>query len=216
MSDEPTAFLYPFIDAEETDEPCLLGDLARSALSKIAEHEALIAEMSSANAGMLREAGRKVSERVRQGGRLFTFGNGGSATDAMAAAALFCGGADGTAIPARSLVADQAVLTALGNDVGFELVFSRQLIAYGRAGDVAVAFSTSGNSENLLRALREASGRGLLTIGFSGYDGGAMAVSGDLDYCFVVASASIHRIQEAQDALVLALWSAVQDELGAV
>ena len=213
MSDEPTAFLYPFIEAEESDESSLLTDLERSARSKIAEHETLIAEMLRVHAAALREAGAAVAERVRNGGRLFSFGNGGSATDAMAAAELFCGGGAGQPIPARSLVEDQAVLTALGNDVGFELVFSRQLIAHARAGDVALAFSTSGNSENLLRALREAAGRGLLTIGFSGYDGGAMAVSGQLDYCFVVASASIHRIQEAQDALLLALWSAVQGAL---
>jgi D-sedoheptulose 7-phosphate isomerase len=105
------------------------------------------------------------------------------------------------------------VLTALANDVGFELVFSRQLIAYGCPGDMAVGFSTSGDSVNVLRALEEASGRRLLTIGLCGYEGGAMASSGAVDYCLIVRSDSVHRIQEAQAALTLQLWSGVQRHL---
>ncbi|MGH9295808.1 MAG: D-sedoheptulose-7-phosphate isomerase, partial [Acidimicrobiales bacterium] len=114
---------------------------------------------------------------------------------------------------AVSLVEDRAVLTALGNDVGFELVFSRQLVAHARAGDIAVGFSTSGGSANVLRTFSEARRRGLLTIGLAGYDGGAMAASDDLAHCLVVHSDSVHRIQEAQDAVVLELWSLVQDRL---
>ncbi len=115
-----------------------------------------------------------------------------------------------------SLVDDRAVLTALANDVGFDLVFSRQLIAHARSGDIAVGFSTSGDSVNVLRGLEEASQRGLLTIGFCGYSGGAMAASAAVAHCLVVRSESVHRIQEAQNALMLELWSMVQHELDGV
>ena len=118
-------------------------------------------------------------------------------------------GAD-RALPALNLAADQAVVTALGNDVGFDLVFSRQIIAHAAARDIAVAFSTSGNSRDLMAALSEAHGRGLLTVGFAGYDGGQMAASGDVDYCFVVRSQSIHRIQESQALLGYHLWASTQ------
>ena len=102
-----------------------------------------------------------MAERFRGGGRLFAFGNGGSATDAEGAVELFAEPAVGRRpLPALSLVDDRAVLTALANDVGFELVFSRQLIAHARPGDIAVGFSTSGDSVNVLRAFEEAPRRG--------------------------------------------------------
>ncbi len=108
---------------------------------------------------------------------------------------------------------DQAVLTALSNDVGFELVFSRQLIAHAKAGDIAVGFSTSGDSANMLRAFEEAARRGLLTVGLCGYEGSGMAVSDAVDHCLIVRSESVHRIQETQDALTLAVWESVQRHL---
>jgi D-sedoheptulose 7-phosphate isomerase len=109
-----------------------------------------------------------------------------------------------------SLVDNTAVLTALANDVGFDLVFSRQVIAYGSADDVAVGFSTSGGSVDVVRAFEEAARREMLTVGLCGYDGGAMAVSDALEYCLVVRSDSVHRIQEVQAALVTELWTTVQ------
>jgi D-sedoheptulose 7-phosphate isomerase len=115
-------------------------------------------------------------------------------------------------VPAWSLAADQAVVTALGNDVGFELIFSRQVIAHAKPVDIAVAMSTSGNSDDLIVALAEAKKRGLLTIGFAGHDGGAMATSDDVDYCFTIHSQSIHRIQESHARVGFRLWSVVQEE----
>jgi D-sedoheptulose 7-phosphate isomerase len=115
------------------------------------------------------------------------------------------------------LTADPAIVTALGNDVGFELVFARQLIARAKAGDIAIAMSTSGNSPNLLTALAEARQRGLYTIGFAGYDGGAFADNPHVDTCFIVRSQSVHRIQESQALLGYQLWLATQqrgDEQG--
>ena len=94
------------------------------------------------------------------GGRLFTFGNGGSSTDAASLATLFARPPWGRALPARGLVEDTAIVTALGNDVGFDLVFSRQLIAHGARGDIAVGFSTSGSSRNVLHGVRRGRGDG--------------------------------------------------------
>ena len=90
------------------------------------------------------------------------------------------------------------MVTALCNDIGVEVVFARQIAAFGQPQDIAVGLSTSGNSENLLRGLDEATRRGLLTVGIAGYDGGKMAELDSLDYLFVAPSSSVHRIQEAQ------------------
>ena len=227
-ADEPTGFLYPFIEADEQDAGALLADLAASARGKIAESHRLQAATISARAEQLDALATEMAHRFASGGRLFTFGNGGSATDAEMAAELFRRPPDASVygisrsaeisrtqngLAAISLVADQAVLTALANDVGVELVFSRQLIAHGRRGDMAMGFSTSGGSPNVLRAFAEGRARGLLTVGLAGYGGGAMAGSTDLDQCLVVESDSVHRIQEAQAALVHALWEQVQARL---
>ncbi len=213
MTDEPTNFLYPFIDAEESDSRSLLADLAASAQAKAAESLALRRSTLEANADLLNRAATEMAHRFTAGGRLFTFGNGGSCTDSATLAGLFARPAIGDALPAWSLTTDQAILTALGNDVGFELVFARQLIARAKAGDIAIAMSTSGNSPNLLAGLAEARQRGLYTVGFAGYDGGAFADSPNVDACFVVRSQSVHRIQESQALLGYQLWSAVHDRL---
>jgi D-sedoheptulose 7-phosphate isomerase len=94
-------------------------------------------------------------------------------------------------------------------------VFARQLAAFGRPGDIAVGLSTSGNSDNLVRAFEEASRRGLLTIGLAGYQGGRMAELDTIDYLFVVPSASVHRIQEAQTTVYHVLWELAQVALAA-
>jgi D-sedoheptulose 7-phosphate isomerase len=212
-----TDFLYPFIEADERDAGALLTDLAASAEAKASDSALLTAATLVECGPVLERLATAMAEHFVAGGRLFAFGNGGSATDAATVAALFTQPPDTAPatrpLPTRSLVSDQAVLTALGNDVGFELVFSRQLIAYATAGDMAIGFSTSGNSNNLMRAFAEAKARGLLTAGLAGYDGGQMAVCGDLDHCLVVHSDSVHRIQEAQAALAFELWRRIQARL---
>ncbi len=213
MTSEPTGFLYPFIEAEERDAPGLLADMASSARAKMGESRAIRAATAEQCAGAVAAAGEAMTKCFRAGGRLFAFGNGGSATDAESAVALFLHPPGGHPLPAVSLVDDRAVLTALANDIGFDVVFSRQIIAHGTAGDIAVGFSTSGGSRNVLRALEEASRRGLVTVGLCGYEGGAMAASDSVAHCLLVRSDSIHRIQEAQDALMLQLWSTVQRQL---
>jgi D-sedoheptulose 7-phosphate isomerase len=210
---EPTGFLYPFIESDERDSAALLAALAASAEDKINESRALRISSLARCADVLEQAGAAMARRFRRGGRLFAFGNGGSATDAEGTAQLFRQPPSGRALPALSLVDDRAVLTALANDVGFELVFSRQIIAYAQPDDIAVGFSTSGDSANVLGAFEEASRRGLLTVGLCGYERAAMVRSDAVRHCVVVSSESVHRIQEAQDALMLELWSIVQRQL---
>jgi D-sedoheptulose 7-phosphate isomerase len=205
-------FLYPFLEGDERDVDALLADLAASAQAKAADSRRLRVATLEESRAALTNAADAMAANFHAGGRLFTFGNGGSSTDAAGVAALFACPPIGSALPARSLVDDTAVLTALGNDVGFDLVFVRQLIAHSRAGDIALGLSTSGNSRNLLAAFVEARQRGLLTVGIAGYDGGAMADAG-LDHCLVVRSDSVHRTQETQAALGFALWTAVHARL---
>ena len=212
---EPTGFLYPFIEAEERDAGALLRQLVESASTKAQESAELRAETLERCGHIVESAGKAMAERFGRGGRLYTFGNGGSATDAQGTAELFRQPPHGRPLPALSLVDDQAVLTALSNDVGFDLVFSRQIIAQATAHDMVVGFSTSGDSANLLRAFEEASRRGLLTVGLCGYDRSAMATSHAVHHCLVVRSESVHRIQETQDGLMFALWESVQQHLAA-
>lgn len=206
-----TDFLYPFIEGSERDSESLLVDLAASARGKADVSARLQQASLDECAEQLRAAGAEMADRFSRGGRLYTFGNGGSSTDAATLASLFCRPARGRAVPAWSLAADQAVVTALGNDVGFELIFSRQVIAHSKPVDIAIALSTSGNSDDLIMALTEAKKRGLLTVGFAGHDGGAMATSNDVDYCFTIRSQSIHRIQESHAVVGFQLWSIVQE-----
>ncbi|MER7362699.1 D-sedoheptulose-7-phosphate isomerase [Nonomuraea wenchangensis] len=144
-----------------------------------------------------------------------------AAVGGIAAGGIAAGGiAAGAPVPARAepvravaavpLAQDVALLTALSNDVGYELVFARQLAALGRRGDVAMGLSTSGGSANVLNAVAEASRRGMLTVGLVGYDGGPMAQEDRVAYLFVVPSASVHRIQEAQITLCHVLWELTQ------
>ena len=155
-----------------------------------------------------------MAQRFAAGGRLFSFGNGGSSTDAESVAGQFLNpSGGGRPLPAMSLTRDVATLTALANDVSFEVVFARPLAASGRAGDIAVGLSTSGGSRNVLRAFVEAHRLGMLTVGLAGYSGGPMAEAaerGEIDFLFVMPSDSVHRIQEAQTTTYHVLWELTQ------
>jgi len=208
-----TDFLYPFLERDERGTDALLDDLAASAKAKAAASDALRVDTLAALAPELDAAAAAMVDRFEAGGRLLAFGNGGSATDAAALVALLTRPPSGRALPALSLAADPAVLTALANDVGFEVVFARQLVAAAGPRDIALGLSTSGSSTNLLRAFAEAARLGLLTVGLAGYDGGTMAASGTIDHCLVVRSDSVHRIQEAQRAVLFDLWERTQRAL---
>lgn len=152
-------------------------------------------------------AAQAAARAFAQGATLLAFGNGGSATDAQDLVGELihppCAGA--RPLPALALTGDTAVITAVANDVGCENIFARQIIAFGRMGDIAVGISTSGNSPDMLRAFEQARSQGLLTIGLAGYDGGRMARSPALDFCLVVPGEYIPRIQEAQATVYHAL-----------
>ncbi|MGI8537682.1 MAG: D-sedoheptulose-7-phosphate isomerase [Mycobacteriales bacterium] len=207
------SFLYPMLDTQERDAPALLADLARSAEAKAVESSSIRSTTLLDQSADLDRTAAAMAAAFSTGGRLFSFGNGGSATDAAGLAALFASPRAGRSLPARSLVADTAVLTALANDIGVEVLFARQLIAHGQAGDIALGLSTSGGSANVLKAFAEGRRRGLLTVGLAGYGGGAMRTCPDLDHCLAVDAQSVHRTQEAQSALAYALWQRVQERL---
>ena len=204
-----TDFLYPFIEADERDAGPLLADLAALGRGQGGGERS--------RCGPRRSAALDASSSQRPAAMAERFPPAAGCSPSATAAAPPMPPAwprcsptrrRGRPLPARSLAADEAVLTALGNDVGFDLVFSRQLIAHAGPGDIALGLSTSGNSANLLARLRRGRRRGLLTVGLAGYDGGAMAASGDVDHCLVVRADSVHRIQETQAALVFELWAA--------
>jgi D-sedoheptulose 7-phosphate isomerase len=206
--------LYPFLYSGTTDVPAVLEQVRQSTVAKAEEILRLRQDVSAADGSRLLECAREMATRFAAGGRVLAFGNGGSATDAQQVATLFLApGGTATPLPAVSLASDAAVLTALSNDIGVDVVFARQIAAIGGRTDIAVGLSTSGNSENLLRAFEEASRRGMLTIGIAGYNGGKMAELDSIDYLFVAPSASVHRIQEAQTTMYNVLWELCQSEL---
>lgn len=148
------------------------------------------------------------------GGRLFVAGNGGSACDAQHVAVEFMHPIleKRQPLPATALTTDVALLTAVGNDQDFALAFSRQLAVLARPGDILLSLSTSGRSAGVLRAVKLAREHGLLTIGFTGGDGGPLAAL--CDHAFVVESFSTHRIQEVHTALLHVVWDLVHMALG--
>jgi D-sedoheptulose 7-phosphate isomerase len=206
--------LYPFLYSGTTDISAVLEQVRQSTVAKAEEILRLRGEVRDADGARLLECGRQMAARFAAGGRLLAFGNGGSATDAQQLATLFLNpGGIARPMPALSLASDAAVLTALSNDIGVDVVFARQIAAFGSKADIAVGLSTSGNSDNLLRAFDEASRRGLLTIGIAGYSGGKMAELDSIDYLFVARSSSVHRIQEAQTTMYNVLWELCQSVL---
>jgi D-sedoheptulose 7-phosphate isomerase len=215
--DEAMESLYPFLYADKADLPAVLEQVRASTVAKVREIAELRRAVRERDGARLAGCAREAAARFAAGGRLFAFGNGGSATDAQQLATLFLHpGGDARPMPAFGLANDTSVLTALCNDIGVEVIFARQLAAFGRRNDVAVGLSTSGNSGNLLRAFDEASRRGMLTIGLAGYDGGKMAELDSIDYLFVAPSASVHRIQEAQTTIYHVLWELTQEEVSHV
>jgi D-sedoheptulose 7-phosphate isomerase len=199
--------LYPFLYADTGDLAAVLEQVRASTVAKASEITELRRVIAARDGARLAECARQAAARFSNGGRLFAFGNGGSATDAQQLATLFLHpGGDTRPLPAFGLANDTSVVTALANDIGVDVVFARQLAAFGGKTDIAIGLSTSGNSENLLRAFDEAARRGMLTIGLAGYEGGKMAELDSIDYLFVAPSASIHRIQEAQTTIYQVFW----------
>ena len=203
--------LYPFLHGKTQDEERLGAALLHSVAEKAADSRDTNARFFADEGAALIAAARALAGVYRRSGRLFTMGNGGSSSDAAHIAVEFTHPvtAGRPALPALNLTTDVAMLTAVGNDVGFEHVFVRQVIAQARPGDGLIGVSTSGNSPNLIAAFAKAKEMQLLTIGLAGGDGGAMKRAGTVDHCLVVPSTSIHRIQECHVAAYHILWDLV-------
>jgi D-sedoheptulose 7-phosphate isomerase len=188
--------------------------MKESMLRKARESAEVKLRFIEENAAQLEQCARAMAKRFEGGGRLFVMGNGGSACDAEHVAVEFVHPIveKRKPLPAMSLAAAVAPMTAIGNDSDFSRVFADQLDLLAKPKDIVLGISTSGASANVIRALRLARQKSLLTIGFAGRDGGQMP---DLcDYVFVVKSWSIHRIQETHTLLLHLLWDHVHVALG--
>ena len=202
LPDDPSGFLYPFLGSGETDLEQVLADVRASTIRKAQD---AIALRRAIDVGEIERCAADLRQRLEQGGRLIAFGNGGSATDAQDAAC------DLAALgwPAVALTDDVATVTAVANDVGFDKVFARQLIALARPADVVLAISTSGSSPNVIAGLEEAHRRGLMTCALTGYDGGRLAGLDWLDHLLIARSDYIPRLQEAHATMYHLLLEAV-------
>jgi D-sedoheptulose 7-phosphate isomerase len=216
--DEFSRSFYPFLHADGSAPQELMDGLRLSLLEKARESAEVKNRFFAEEQRTIVELSLKLAQAFRSGHRLFVCGNGGSATDAQHIAVEFMHPitVGRKALPVICLNSDLATVTAVANDVGFADVFARQIIALGNEGDVLLALSTSGNSENLERACETARRMKLITAGFAGGDGGRMAAmktSGLLDFCLTVPTPSIHRIQETHVTLYHILWDLVHELL---
>jgi len=208
--------LYPFLYGGGTDATPVLDAAAESARQKVEEIVELREGVGRTQMASIATCADRLAEAFAAGATLLAFGNGGSSTDAQDVVHTFVDpppAAD--PLPALGLTNDVAVVTALSNDVSFDVVFSRQVRAFGRAGDIALALSTSGGSPNVLAALEEADKLGMVTVGLAGYGGGRMAELPAVQHMFAVPSSSVHRVQEVQTTLYHVLWEATHAALRA-
>ena len=198
FSRELYPFLYDASSSTETSWDSVLADARQSTLQKCADVVGLRRQLREEYAQRMVDASIAMASAFVRGGKLMAFGNGGSATDAQDAAVdcLSPAFAEWRPLPALALSNDIGVVTGVANDVGFDNVFTRQIIALGEPADIALGFSTSGSSANVLAAFREARRRGMLCIGLAGNDGGQLTQPGAVDYCFVGRLEYIPRIQE--------------------
>jgi D-sedoheptulose 7-phosphate isomerase len=214
---------YPFLHDDEKRREGgdglpdgFIDELSYALVAKVRESAEVKTHFFEENKEAILQASLAMARAFHRGCKLLVCGNGGSATDAEHVATEFMHPitVGRRALPALSLTNDTATMTAVANDVSFADVFSRQIIALGKPGDVLLGVSTSGNSENLLRAFETAKRMGLITIGYAGGDGGKMIASGAVDYCLTVPTASVHRVQETQVTLYHVMWDLVHEFLG--
>jgi len=207
-----SAFLYPFLGKQEQPLEAVVAQVQGSMLQKADEVNRIRAASAETESEALAETALAIRNRLSQGGKLLAFGNGGSATDANDLVADCLTPPSGfTPLPALSLAEEAANITAIANDIGSEAIFVRQLIAHAQPADVAIGFSTSGGSANILAALAEARRRGLLTVAILGYDGGKILRERLADHILVARSDYIPRIQETQASLYHVLRSRIEE-----
>ncbi len=205
-------FLYPFLGQAKQKTTGLVAEVAASIEMKVQDDADLRERVAGQESEQIGETVAAIARRLRQGGQLILFGNGGSATDANDWAFDCVSPPAGySPIPAVSLALESANITAIANDVGSDLIFVRQLIAQARPQDVAVGISTSGGSRNVVAALRQARKQGLLTVALLGYDGGEIARQSLADFPIVVRSDYIPRIQEVQASIYHVIRQGLED-----
>jgi D-sedoheptulose 7-phosphate isomerase len=205
---------YPFLHKDAKDPQELMPDLRFSLLEKARESVEVKTAFFEENKDTILAASLEMAKAFHRGRKMLVCGNGGSSTDAQHVAVEFMHPVivGRKALPAICLTNDMAMVTAVANDVGFDDIFSRQIIALGQEGDVLLAISTSGNSENLGHAFATARKMKLVSMGFAGGDGGKMCQLHDeglLNYCLTVPTSSIHRVQETHVALYHIMWDMV-------
>ena len=197
-----SGFLYPFLGTEKQGTANLVAEVATSILMKAHEDTRLREQVACDEAEQIGNTTFAIHKRLRHGGKLIIFGNGGSATDANDFAIDCVLPPPGyRSIPAVSLSLEPANITAVANDIGTDAIFLRQLIAQARPEDVAIAISTSGGSRNIIMALEEARKRNMLTVALLGYDGGEIKRKRLADFPVVVNCDYIPRIQEVQASI---------------
>ena len=189
-------------------------DLSRRVLRKCRESVEVKERFFSQFADQIAELCEKMAGQFQEGHKLWVMGNGGSACDAQHVAVEFVHPIieKRRALPAFDLVSQVPVLTAISNDKDYAKIFVDQLELWGKPGDMALALSTSGQSPNLIYALQAARKKGLLTIAFAGKDGGRIREVAE--YCLIVPSFSIHRIQECHVALLHIVWDLIHVAMG--
>ena len=209
---------YPFLHEDETKPQELMEELRFSLMEKARESIEVKSRFFEDNKDTILAASLEMARSFHRGRKLLVCGNGGSATDAQHIAVEFMHPVTvgRKALPAICLNNDIAMVTAVANDVGFDDVFSRQIIALGKEGDILLGISTSGNSENLLHAFETARRMKLIKVGYAGGDGGKMdemRARGLIDFCLTVPTSSIHRIQESHMTLYHIMWDMVHSFL---
>ena len=189
-----------------------IASLSERVLREI-EESCMTLEKVKAQASQIATVAKDFVRTLRTGGTVFTFGNGGSAADAQHIAAELVGRFQRSRKPysAIALTTDTSVLTAIANDISFEEVFSRQVDALVKAGDIVVGISTSGKSKNVIKGVKAARRIGAMTIGLTGGDGGELATS--VDKAIIVPSNSTQRIQEAHVMIGHIICGIVEKEL---
>ncbi|HWF39881.1 MAG TPA: SIS domain-containing protein [Candidatus Acidoferrales bacterium] len=193
------AFLYPFLGQEKQGTAGAMEEAANSIRMKAADDARLREQVAQDQSEQIGNTSAAIFERIRRGGKLIIFGNGGSATDANDwAIDCVAPPAGYRPIPAVSLSLEPANISAIANDVGTDVIFLRQFIAQAQPNDAAIGISTSGGSRNIIMALEDARKRGLLTVALLGYDGGEILRRGLADFPVVIHSDYIPRIQEVQ------------------
>ena len=179
--------------------------------AKIEENIETTEELHKSQAENIEKAVKSIVNSLRNGGKVIIFGNGGSAADSQHIAAELVGRfkKERRALPAIALTTNTSILTAIGNDYSYDVTFSRQVEALGKKGDIAFGISTSGNSKNVIAAVKKARGLGLKTIGLSGSGGGELAKV--CDYSIAVGSGDTPRVQESHITIIHILCELIED-----